>query len=83
MKKINNKLLYPISNFEINEILKNSRNYIGTKSKNNVSKLKNNESSIVNLNDSHLKRSHWIGMKFIDKNHFISIHMEFHIFLIL
>ena len=39
-KKINNKLLYPISNFKINEILKNNKNYIGTFSRNNVHKLK-------------------------------------------
>ena len=48
-EKINNKSVYPISNFKINEILKNNKNYIGTFSKNNVPKLKNNESTIVNL----------------------------------
>ena len=32
-EKINNKLLYPISNFRINEILKNNKEYIGTFSK--------------------------------------------------
>ena len=42
-EKINNKSLYPISNSKINEILKNDKNYIGTFSKNNVRKLKNNE----------------------------------------
>ena len=64
-EKINKKSLYPISNFKINEILKNNKNYIGTFSKNNVPKLKNNESTIVNLANSYLKGSHWIGMKFI------------------
>ena len=29
-EKINKKSLYPISNFKINEILKNDKNYIGT-----------------------------------------------------
>ena len=48
-EKINKKSLYPISNFKINEILKNNKNYIGTFSKNNVPKLKNNQSTIVNL----------------------------------
>ena len=38
-EKINKKSLYPISNFEINEILKNDKNYIGTFSKDNVPKL--------------------------------------------
>ena len=41
-----NKDLYPISNFKINEILKNDKNYIGTFSKDNVPILKNNETTI-------------------------------------
>ena len=65
-EKINKKSLYPISNFKINEILKNNKNYIGTFSKNNVLILKNNQSTIVNLANSNDKGSHWIGMKFID-----------------
>ena len=69
-EKINNKDLYPISNFKINEILKNNKNYIGTFSKNNVPKLKNNESTIVNLANSFDKGSHWISMKFIEKKLF-------------
>ena len=35
-EKINKKSLYPISNFKINEILENDKNYTGTFSKNNV-----------------------------------------------
>ena len=69
-EKINNKDLYPISNFKINEILKNNKNYIGTFSKNNVSILKNNQSTIVNLANSNDKGSHWIGMKYVDKKLF-------------
>ena len=69
-EKINNKDLYPISNFKINEILKNNKSYIGTFSKNNAFKLKNNQSTIVNLAKSYDKGSHWIGMKFIDKKLF-------------
>ena len=72
MKKINSKSLYPISNFKINEILKNDKNNIGTFLKNNVCKLKNNQSTIVNLADSNDTGSHWIGMKFIDKKLFYS-----------
>ena len=69
-EKINNKDLYPISNFKINEILKNNKNYIGFFSKNNVLKLKNNQSTIVNLANSNDKGSHWIGMKYVDKKLF-------------
>ena len=69
-EKINNKSLYPISNFKINEILKNNKNYIGTFSKNNVPILKNNQSTIINLADSNDVGTHWIGMKFADKKLF-------------
>ena len=69
-EKINNKDLYPISNFKINEILKNDKNYIGTFSKDNVPILKNNESTIVNLANSFNKDTNWIAMKFIDNKLF-------------
>ena len=78
-EKLNNKNLYPISNFKINEILKNDKNYIGTFSKNNVPILKNNTSTIVNLADSFNKGTHWIAMKFIYNKlfHFDSYSIEF------
>ena len=82
-QKINDKSLYPISNFKINEILKNDKNHIGTFSKNDVLKLKNNQSTIVNLANSFDKGSHWIAMKYIDKNYFILIVMLYHLFQIL
>ena len=69
-EQINKKSLSPNSNFKINEILKNNKNYIGTFSKNNVAILKNNQSTIVNLSDSFNEGSHWIGMKFTDKKLF-------------
>ena len=69
-EKLNNKDLYPISNFKINEILKNDKNYIGTFSKNNVPILKNNQSTIVNLADSNKSGTHWIAMKFINNKLF-------------
>ena len=69
-EKINNKDLYPISNFKINEILKNNKNYIGIFSKNNVPKLKNNESTIVNQANSLYKGTHWVAMKYNDKKLF-------------
>ena len=62
--------MYPISNFEINKILENNENYIGTFSKNNMPILKNNESTIVNLADSNDTGTHWIGMKYVDKKLF-------------
>ena len=69
-EKIDNKSLYPISNFKINEILKNDKNYIGTFSKNNVPILKNNQSTIVNLANSNDVGTHWISMKFINNKLF-------------
>ena len=69
-EKINKKSLYPISNFKINEILKNNKNYIGTFSKNNAPKLKNNQSTIVNLADSNDIGTHWIAMKFMNSELF-------------
>ena len=69
-EKLNNKDLYPISNFKINEILKNDKNYIGTFSKNNVPILKNNESSIVNLANYEEIGSHWVSFKKIDNKIF-------------
>ena len=69
-EKLNNKDLYPISNFKINEILKDDKNYTGTFSKDNVPILKNNQSSVVNLADSNESGSHWTAMKFIDNKLF-------------
>ena len=69
-EKINNKSLYPISNFKINEILKSNKEYIGNFSKNNVPILKNNESTIVNLADSNDVGTHWIAMKFVNNKLF-------------
>ena len=51
---------YPMSNLKIDEILKNNEKYIGTFSKDNVSILKNNQSTIINLHDSNLLGSHWV-----------------------
>ena len=69
-EQINNKLLYPISNFKINEILKNNKNYIDTFSKNNFLKLKNNQSTIVNLANLNDVGTHWIAMKFVNNKIF-------------
>ena len=69
-EKINNKSLYPISNFKINEILKDNKGFLGVFSKNNVSKLKNNQSTIVNLANSNDTGTHWIAMKVINNKLF-------------
>ena len=50
-----------MSNFEIDEILKHDKNYIGTFSKDNVPLLKNNQSTIINLQNSRFKGSHWVS----------------------
>ena len=52
-----------MSNLKIDEILKNNENYIGTYSKDNVTVLKNNQSTIINLQDSSRMGSHWVGYK--------------------
>ena len=69
-EKINKKSLYPISNFKLNEILENDKNYIGTFSKNNVPILKNNQSTIVNLADYNSEGSHWVSIKNVNKTLF-------------
>ena len=48
-----------MSNLKIDDILKNNVNYIGTYSKDNVPILKNNQSTIINLQDSNQFGSQW------------------------
>ena len=50
-----------MSNLKIDEILKHDKNYIGTFSKDNCPVLKNNQSTIINLQDSNLSGSHWVS----------------------
>ena len=52
-----------MSNLKIDEILQHDKNYIGTYSTDNASILKNNESTIINLQDSDKKGSHWVSYK--------------------
>ena len=56
-----------MSNLKIDEILKHDKNYIGTFSKNDVPILKNNQSTIINLQDSDKNGSHWVCYKKIGK----------------
>ena len=73
-----------MSNLKIDEILKHDKNYIGTYSKDNVLILKNNQSTIINLQDSDKNGSH-IGfhIKKLVIKYFILIHLEYHLYLIL
>ena len=52
-----------MSNLKIDEILRHNKNYIGTFSKDNVHVLKNNQSTIINLQDSNQPGSHWVSYK--------------------
>ena len=52
-----------MSNLKIDEILKHDKNYIGTFSKDNCPVLKNNQSTIINLQDSDKNGSHWVSYK--------------------
>ena len=50
--------------------MKNDKNYIGTFSKDNVRKLKNNQSTIINFANSYDRETHWIAIKFINNKLF-------------
>ena len=50
-----------MSNLKIDEILKHVKNYIGTFSKDNCPVLKNDQSTIINLQDSDKNGSHWVS----------------------
>ena len=52
-----------MSNLKIDEILKHDKFYIGTYSKDNVPLLNNNQSTIINLQDSDKNGSHWVSYK--------------------
>ena len=51
-EELNNVDSYPMSNLKIDEILQDNEKYIGSYSKDNVPILKNNQSTIINLQDS-------------------------------
>ena len=61
---------YPMSNLKIDEILRYDKNYIKTFSKDNVPILKNNQSTIINLQDSTQSGSHWVSYKKISNKIF-------------
>ena len=71
-----------MSNLKIDEILKHDKNYTGTYSKDNVPALRNNQSTIINLQDSDKSGSHWVSFKKLVIRYTISIHMLYHLYLI-
>ena len=75
-EELNNLDNYPMSNLKIDEILKHDKNYITTYSKDNVPILKNNQSTIINLQDSNKSGSHWVSYKKLLIKYFILITME-------
>ena len=54
---------YPMSNLKIDEILCHDKNCKGTYSKDNVPLLKDNQSTIINLQSHFKKGSHWTSCK--------------------
>ena len=72
-----------MSNFKIDEILKHDKNYIGTYSKDNVPILKNNQSTIINLQDSDKRGVIGLVIKKLVIKYFILILMLYHLYLIL
>ena len=75
-----------MSNLKIDEILKHDKNYIGTFSKDNAPILKNNQSTIINLQDSDKSDKKAIKKIHIKKSvirYFILILMLYHLYLIL
>ena len=69
-EELNDKDNYLMSNLKIDEILKHNENYIGTYSKDNGPILKNNQSTIINLQYSDKNGSHWVPYKRIDNKIF-------------
>ena len=82
-EELNNVDNYPMFNLNIDKILQHDKNYIGTYSKDIVQILKNNQSTIINLQDSDKKGSHWVSYKRIDNKIFYFDVMLLHIYQIL
>ena len=82
-EELNNLDNYPMSNLKIDKILQHDKNYIGTFSKDNVPILKNNQSTIINLQDSDKKGVIGFRIKKLVIKCFILIHMRYHLYPIL
>ena len=72
-----------MSNLKIDEILKHNENYIGTCSKDNVPILKNNQSTIINLQNHNKNGRHCTSYKKLVIKYFILIVMLYHFYQIL
>ena len=72
-----------MSNLKIYEILKNNKDFIGTYSKDNAPILKNDQYTIINLQDSDKNGSHWVSYKKLIVKYFILTVMVLHIYLLL
>ena len=81
--ELNNLDNYPINDLKIDQILQHDKNYIGTYSKDNVLTLKNNQSNIINLQDSTQSGSHWVSYKNLVIKYSFLIHMVLLVYLIL
>ena len=53
---------YPLSNIFINNLLKNSKNFEGCYSKDQIPLIENNKSLTFNLENSDQSGSHWVGL---------------------
>ena len=53
---------YPLSNIFIDNLLKNKKYFSGVFSKDQIPLIENNKSLIFNLQNSHLKGSHWSSL---------------------
>ena len=62
---------YPLSNIFINNLLKDSKKFIGYFSKDQIFLIKNNKSMIMNLNNSYKPGRHWIALKRVNNTIFV------------
>ena len=82
-EELNNVNNYPMSNLKIDEILQHDEQYIGTFSKDNVPVLKNNQSAIINLQDSNQQVIIGFHTKKLVIKYYISIVILYHTYLTL
>ena len=62
---------HPLSNFFINNLLKDYKNFIGCFSKDQIPLIENNKSIIMNLQNSNQPGSHWIALKRVNNTVFV------------
>ena len=60
-----------MSNIFINNLLKDNKNFKGCFSKDQISLIENNNSMIINLNNSNEPGSHWIALKRVKNTIFV------------